>query len=429
MDIPTAESAVLASIILSGGDELDELDYLIGDDFESPWHEELFDYMREARAQGQPIDPIMLTSRFRSREAEIWSLTNYLPQSRMVEHHARIVAGHGLQRRLRAVAAGLLQIASGDPTEVSMESARLMLDRAEGPAPLRLRYASDALGALEEQLKNGTPFVPTPWPQLNQLIGGLRPGALYVIGARPGVGKSVVAAQLATEMSKYGGVAFSSLEMSETEIIGRIVSERLGIYVGKMKNADLTLKDWDLLGRHRTQITGLQIAIDDRSSVQPTEIRQFARAVQRNGSLVCIVVDYLQLMASTSKQDRHVVVSEFTRQMKIMAKELKVPVVVLSQLNRMSEQRGQDARPRLSELRESGSIEQDADVVILLSRPETEDGLDHILFDVAKNRHGPTGDALLDWHGFVSRVVDPRATPEQTAEARGARPMEGTETP
>jgi len=204
----------------------------------------------------------------------------------------------------------------------------------------------------------------------------------------------------------------------------------MNIYTTKIKNADLTLRDWDDLARHEERVTSLNIYIDDRSSVTPSDIRQHARAVSREGKLVGIVVDYLQLMASTSKQDRHVVVAEFTRQMKIMAKDLQVPVVLLSQLNRMSEQRP-DATPKLSELRESGSIEQDADVVILLSRSEQPGEENDILFDVAKNRHGPTGVVMLEWQGYVSRIVDPVgwATEPEQEQARGSRPMEGTETP
>lgn len=423
-DLPTAELGVLAAVVASEGDALDDL-ALIGADFLSPWHEELYDHMLQMRVSGEHIDQITLAARFPSRAREIWELTNHIPFAGAHQHHAALVASHGLARRLTAAAMGVMQLNPESGTAVMMERARQMIEAASGREAVKIRYASDALTALEAQLKGGAVFIPTPWPGLNDLIGGLRPGALYVIGARPGIGKSVVAAQLATEMSRHGSVAFSSLEMSEIEIIGRVVSERLGIYLGKIKNADMTLRDWDELGRNRHMVADLRIAIDDRSGVTPVEIRQFARAVDRQGKLVCVVVDYLQLMSSTSKKDRHEVVSEFTRQMKIMAKDLNIPVVLLSQLNRMSEQRV-DPTPRLSELRESGSIEQDADVVILLSRSEDDD---KITFDVAKNRHGKTGAVELEWQGYNSRVVDPTARQDDNQQAGRFRPMEGTETP
>lgn len=422
--IPSAELAVLAAVIGTGGDALDDL-ALRPDDFEDPWHEELYSHMLQLRANGEHIDQITLAAQFPSKEVDIWALTYHIPFGGAHQYHADIVASHGLARRLRAAAAGLMGVNGSMPRASMLEYARRLVDDAAGFEVAKIRYAGDVLNELEAQLKGGTNAVPTPWPGVNKLIGGLRPGALYVIGARPGIGKSVVATQLATEMSRYGSVAFSSLEMSDTEIVGRIVSERLSIYVGKIKNADLTLRDWDALAMRRHEVADLRIAIDDRSSVTPIEIRQFARAVDRQGKLVCLVVDYLQLMTSSSKQDRHVVVSEFTRQMKIMAKELKVPVILLSQLNRMSEQR-LDTKPKLSELRESGSIEQDADVVILLSRdPET----DTIIFDVAKNRHGQTGEVELQWEGHLSRVTDPTAERDSRQSQQGHyRPMEGTET-
>lgn len=205
-------------------------------------------------------------------------------------------------------------------------------------------------------------------------------------------------------------MAFASLEMSERELVARLISERLDIFVSKIKGGGvaegkMTDFDWGKIAARQGEVTGLDIAVDDRASVSSTDIRNFARSVSRHKPLAGVVVDYLQLMASTSKADRHVQVSEFSRQMKIMAKDFNVPVIILSQLNRQSENRA-DSAPKLSELRESGAIEQDADVVILLSRKAAWNGAESLVMDVAKNRHGKTDVIELAWQGEFSRAVE-----------------------
>jgi len=148
----------------------------------------------------------------------------------------------------------------------------------------------------------------------------------------------------------------------------------------------------------------LQIAIDDRSGIGPGEIRSFVRTVSRHGKLAGVVVDYMQLMTSKNKMERHNQVAEFSRQLKIMAKDFQVPVIALSQLNRNVENRA-EAQPRLSDLRESGAIEQDADVVMLLRREGTDPN-EVMVIDIAKNRHGQTGEVELAWNGVFSRVEE-----------------------
>ena len=402
-DISTAELAVLGAVIATGGEAVDDL-ALTGDDFADVRHGELFDAMRDMRGKGAHIDQLTLSERFPAQAAFIWQLTDHAPFAAAATTYAEIVAAHGMHRRMKAVAAGLLQLSPQLSAQGMVEVAQRLLDEAGLQQRSKLRFVADILPDVLERMRAADLFVPSPWPSLNKVIGGLRPGAVYVVGARPGVGKTVIAAQIAAELSKHGGVAFASLEMSQTELVGRLISERLGIFVGKVKDGTMSDRDWATIHARRGEVDGLRIAVDDRASVSPADIRQFARAVKREAGLSGVVVDYLQLMSSAAKQDRHVVVSEFSRQMKIMAKDLQVPVILLSQLNRQSEQRA-DAAPKLSELRESGAIEQDADVVILLSRhgdPRTEE----IVLDVAKNRHGTTDVVSLAWQGEMSRAVE-----------------------
>lgn len=402
-DAPTAELAVLGAVIATGGDALDDL-ALTADDFTDARHGELFDAMRTMRAEGAHVDQLTLADRFPKWAAFVWQLTDHAPFASAAASYADIVAAHGMARRMKAVAAGLMQMNPQLSAQEMVDVAQRLVDEAAGQQRSKLRFVGDILPDVLDRMKAADLFVPSPWPSLNRVIGGLRPGAVYVVGARPGVGKTVVAAQIAAELSKHGGVAFASLEMSQTELVGRLISERLGIFVGKIKDGAMTDRDWQVIASRRSEVAELKIAVDDRASVSPADVRQFARAVKREAGLSGVVVDYLQLMSSTAKADRHVVVSEFSRQMKIMAKDLHVPVVLLSQLNRQSEHRA-DAAPKLSELRESGAIEQDADVVLLLSR-SGEPPNEELVVDVAKNRHGGTHVVSLAWQGELSRAVE-----------------------
>lgn len=177
------------------------------------------------------------------------------------------------------------------------------------------------------------------------------------------------------------------------------------IEVGRVKDNAMSEKDWERFALRRRNVEDLQIAIDDRASVTASEVRRQARSVSRHGKLSGVVVDYIQLMTpENSRADRHVQVTEMSRMLKVMAKDLRVPVIVLSQLNRDLEKRS-DARPKLADLRESGAIEQDADVVILLSRENVLAG-HKMTLDIAKNRHGECGDVVLQWQGALSRAIE-----------------------
>jgi replicative DNA helicase len=248
---------------------------------------------------------------------------------------------------------------------------------------------------------------PTPWSSLNDIIGGLRPGGLYVVAARPSVGKSVVALQLARALTAKGSVAFSSLEMSESDVQIRAVSMDLRINLTRLIERRLTDNDWAKIRDRRAAWQDVPLFIDDRSGVTITDIKRFARSVHRRKPLAGLVVDYLQLMAQApgDSRPRQEFVADMSRQLKILAMEMHIPVIALSQLNRGSTQR-EDKRPAISDMRESGAIEQDADVVILLHREimgETKGDLELL---VAKNRNGSTNIAYLDFWGHYSMALD-----------------------
>jgi replicative DNA helicase len=199
-------------------------------------------------------------------------------------------------------------------------------------------------------------------------------------------------------LSRDGAVAFASLEMGRMELHKRIISIGASIPMDSTMNNTLTPAEWERLARFKEEIRP-NIAIDDRAEVSIYDIRSFARSVHRTMPLKGVIVDYLQLMSSKDNRPRHEIVAEMSRQLKILARDLEVPVIALSQLNRNSELRS-DKRPSLADLRESGAIEQDSDVVILLHQED-----DLIMLDIAKNRQGPPALVKLRWEGEYARAV------------------------
>lgn len=403
-----AENAVLAVVLATSGEALDDLTLTAADFTEPGKQGALFDAMHAEHAAGRPVDAFTLSARGDVDAAEVWALTSVTANRGSLSYYVDIVARASLRRRLATVGAKLAQIDAGLDASAVADAARGLVDEAIGTPSRKIRYVADVLPDVIARLDAKDTFVPSPWPSLNSVIGGFRPGAVYVVAARPGIGKTVIAAQCAVALAEHGHVAFSSLEMTDTELVARMISERLRINVGKIKDARMATHDWQVLADGRSELESLRIAIDDRSGVSASDVRGFARAVSRQGKLAGVVVDYLQLMVSKSRLDRHLQVAEFSRQLKIMAKDFHVPVIALSQLNRNSESSSL-ATPKLSDLRESGAIEQDADCVMLLRREgDVEDPRAQVdlVIDVAKNRHGPIGEVKLAWDGMHSRAVE-----------------------
>ncbi len=390
-------------MLATSGKILDELD-LNGDDFYDPRRGDLFDAMKEMWRRSIPVEAFTLSETRPADAADLFALTDAAVPVPSVPYYADTIKRDGLRRRLASVGARLAQFESGMDSAAVAEEARKLVDDAIGQVGQRVRFVADVLPDVIERMNAKEVFVPSPWPTLNTAIGGFRPGAVYVVAARPGMGKTVIGAQIAAELASRGNVAFSSLEMTADELVSRFVAERLSINVGRVKDARMNERDWDVFNRDREKVESLRIAIDDRSGIGASDVRMFARSVSRNGKLAGVIVDYMQLMTSRQKMDRHLQVAEFSRQLKIMAKDFQVPVIALSQLNRNSE-RSLDSVPKLSDLRESGAIEQDADVVMLLRR-EDEYPHESLIIDVAKNRHGETGEVKLHWDGQFSRATE-----------------------
>lgn len=242
-------------------------------------------------------------------------------------------------------------------------------------------------------------------------MSGLKPGGLYIVGARPAVGKSTVAASFWLDCARRAGLTalLFSLEMTRTELYHRLLASVGEVDMGRLQHRTLRTDDYDRVSKAAAHIAGLPLVVDDRPDLSVAQIRARVRAVRRRRQVGVVIVDYLGLLRpprDAPRNDRRVQVDMLSRGLKMLAKDLGVPVVVLAQLNRGPEGRASKA-PVLSDLRESGAIEQDADVVMLLHRdPDDESmGTDlHVI--VGKNRHGPQGRVTLNFRGQWSRIDD-----------------------
>ena len=254
--------------------------------------------------------------------------------------------------------------------------------------------------------------VPTGFIDLDHLTNGLHPGQMIIIAARPGMGKSTLGLDFARAASIKHGLCsvFFSLEMTKSEIVMRLLAAESGVPMSAIRKGEMNEEYWSRISSKTAQVSRAPLYIDDSPNLTMMEIRSKARRLKQRMDLKLIVIDYMQLMTSGKKvESRQLEVSEFSRQIKLLAKELELPVVALSQLNRGPESRT-DKKPMLSDLRESGSLEQDADVVILLHREDAYDKQSpragEADFIVAKHRNGATDILPVAFQGALSRFVD-----------------------
>lgn len=411
-----AEKSVLGALMLSREVIADVSEILTGAEFYQPAHETIYRTILAMVSRGEPVDAVTVGDCLK-REGELkraggdtylLDLIQTVPAPSSAPFYAEIVVKAATRRNLAAAGRKIAALASqpGDEEEL-VELARKAVDATLKSTTSTVQSFGETIDIMLGQLDEKPDLIPTPWTAVNDIIGGLRPGALYVVGARPSVGKSVIALQLAKAMTARGAVAFSSLEMSEADVQSRAVSGDLRIDLDRILRRDLTPGDWTKIRDRRASWQKVPLFIDDNSGVTLTDIKRFARSVHRRQPLAGLVVDYLQLMATPPgyQGQRHEFVSDMSRQLKILAMELKIPVVALSQLNRGSTQR-EDKMPTISDLRESGSIEQDADVVLLLHREIMGEKRGDLAMLVAKNRNGATDVAHLTFWGHYSLALD-----------------------
>jgi replicative DNA helicase len=400
-----------------------------GADFYAPKHELIYNAVLSLFGKGEPTDVIAVTDELNKSGGLVkaggadylHSLTSYVPTAANASYYAKIVSDKAILRRL--IDAGTRIAQSGYESQGEVED---LVNQAQAEVykvsslSSREDYVglSDSIEAaireIETAQKRGGEMtgVPTGFTDLDAYTHGLHPGQLVIVAARPAVGKSTFALDVARNAAIKHNQAtiFFSLEMGRAEIAMRMLSAESSIYLQYMRKGTVSEGDWTKLAAVRGRINDAPLYIDDSPNMSLVEIRAKCRRLAQQVDLKMVVIDYIQLMSSGKKvESRQQEVSEFSRALKLLAKELGLPVVALSQLNRQAEQ-AKDKRPELSHLRESGSLEQDADVVILLHRegiyekdhPRAGEA-DLIL---AKQRNGPTGTVTVAFHGQYSRFVN-----------------------
>ena len=421
-----AEQSVLGGMLLSKDAIADVVESLRASDFYKPAHETIYEAILSLYGHGSPADAITVADELKKRgeltrvggAAYLHTLIASVPTAANAQYYAEIVKEHAIMRRLIEAGTKIAQLGYANETEVDA-----LVDQAQaeiyavtdGNAKEDYVSFSEALEATMREIDansnrpDGVYGVPTDFIELDELTGGLHGGQMIVIAARPGVGKSTLALDIARSASIHHQMTtvFFSLEMSRTELAMRILSAEGKISMGRLKKGDLDTEGWTNLATLQGRIDSAPLFIDDSPNMTLMEIRAKCRRLKQRNDLKLVVLDYLQLMSSGKKvESRQQEVSEFSRSLKLLAKELDVPVIALSQLNRGSEQRT-DKRPMVSDLRESGSIEQDADMVILLHRedmynPDSE-RVGEADMIIAKHRGGPTRTIPLAFSGKYSR--------------------------
>ena len=429
----TAEQCVLGGMLLSKDAIADVVEVLRPVDFYRPAHQTVFETVIDLYGRGEPADPVTVAAEL-TRHGELarvggapylHTLIASVPTAANAGYYARIVAERAILRRLVEAGTRIVQLgygaASGHGGDVDE-----IVDRAQAAVyDVTERRTSDDYLRLEEVLQGtldeieaissrdgGMVGVPTGFKDLDELTNGLHPGQMVIVAARPSLGKSTIALDwLRSAAIKHGlpSVIFS-LEMSRNEITMRLLSAEARVPLHHMRSGTMSDEDWARLARRMGEVAEAPLFIDDSPNLTMMEIRAKARRLKQRHDLRLIVIDYMQLMTSPRKVDsRQQEVSELSRSIKLLAKELEVPVVAVSQLNRNPEQRA-DKKPQLSDLRESGAIEMDADVVLLLHREDFYEkespraGEADLI--VAKHRNGPTATVTVAFQGHYSRFVD-----------------------
>ena len=404
-----AEQALIGSILLSNGRVLDSLT-LRPEDFLSAIGEQVFRQAQEMHRRGQGIDVITVSEALPQFAVHLHQAMSDTPTASNADYYADIIAQAAIRRRLAAAASNIQAVASEPTSKLVLDDVRKQIDDALGSVTGSVTFMGDEIHETVAQIGQKAQFLESPWKNLNAIIGGFRPGGLYIVAARPGVGKTVIGLQLALHLAEQGSVAFSSLEMSRQELHKRTIAQTLDIHMAELSGQDpLAVVSQNRIKAAQDKLA-LPLAIDDRAGVSVYDIRAFARSVHHRKPLAAVVVDYVGLIqdSANGNRSRYETVTFISQQLKVLARDLNVPVIALAQLNRDVENR-KEQKPLLSDLRDSGSLEQDADVVILLKRDLLADK-NKISLDVAKNRHGETKTFDLGFQGEFSRATNHQIT-------------------
>lgn len=428
-DLETEET-VLGSIMLDQDALSDIVDVLKPEHFYDRRNGAIYSVMLDLYDQNAPIDILTVTNALAKSGAidevggknHVAALTQKVASSAFIEYHSKIVVQKFLLRELIRIASDMQRKSfeeSEDVVELIDSSENELFMISEGSIKKNVVPVSEVLRASVEQITRnsqrpeGVNGVPSGFTELDKVTNGWQPSDLVIVAARPSMGKTAFVLSMARNMAveHNRAVAFFSLEMSSTQLVNRLIASECEIPADTLRSGRLTDTQWTMLDQRLKGLTTSKLFIDDTPSISILELKSKCRRLVKEHDLQIIIIDYLQLMSGGKAASRELEVANISRSLKALAKELNVPILALSQLNRSVESRGKDKRPQLSDLRESGSIEQDADIVVFIHRPEyyglTEmpdgspaQGKAEII--LAKHRNGAVGSVVLE---FVSQYA------------------------
>ena len=431
-----AEQSVLGAVLRSAEAADLVFDGLEAADFYAPQHRMVFTAMRGLYDDHQPIDTMTVSDRMRragelekaggvGQVARLWDL---VPSAANVGYYLDVVAEHSVRRRLAAAAGRVTELAGDLDAEIEValdEAERAVLAVADRNTGKGLAAIGSHLTAVLEQIESlegadGVTGLTTGLIDLDRKLGGLQPATLTVVAGRPGMGKSALSANIAAHAARnHGPVAYFSLEMSDSEIAVRLLSAEARVDSSNLRTS-LGGDAWQRIVTAAARLYQLPLHTDSTARTV-TDMRAKCRRLRRQGGLALVVVDYMQLMSGRNRENRQQEIADISLNLKGLARELDVPVIAVSQLNRAVEHRG-DKRPQLGDLRESGAIEQDADTVLMIYRDDhynpasDQAGTAEIL--VVKQRAGPTGTVRVTFTGKYTRFDNLAAAPPPATQRR-----------
>lgn len=426
-----AEMSVLGGMMLSKDAIADVIEILRATDFYRPAHASVYDVVVKLFGRGDPADAVTVGAELKRKgELErigglpyLHTLVATVPTAANAAYYAGIVREQAQLRSLVEVGTRIVQL--GYTTDGADVEGLVNLAQSEVFAVSEQRNSTNyvtleqVVPELYEELERnanrdgGLDGVPTGFAELDAKLNGLRAGQMIIIAARPGGGKSTLAMDICRSCAVHNNkaAAYFSLEMNRTELSMRLLAAESRVFLDRMIKGELESRDWQEIARTLDKISQAPLIVDDSPNMTMGEIRAKSRRMKQQFDIQLIVIDYLQLLTSGGKsvESRQQEVSEFSRSIKLLAKELEIPIVAVAQLNRDSEKRN-DKRPQVADLRESGSLEQDADVVLLIHREDMfnenteKQGMADII--IGKQRSGPTGIVELAFQGHFSRFAE-----------------------
>ncbi len=422
-----AERALLCSLFLDNSRIGEVLEIISEDDFFDEKNSSIFKILKELYADGIPFDFITVTNAIKEKGLEgkvpndyVLGLTEFLPAPANTKYYAEIIKKKAILRRLISMSSEIATICYEEPEDIEevLNIAEKRLFDIVSSKAIRYRSAeelSDDLIEYLESLKNRKTVitgVPSGFKDLDSMTNGFQEGDLIVIAGRPGMGKTSLAVNIALNASlNYGRkIGIFTLEMSARQLALKMIASLSGVDMRKLRTGFFEGGEWDMVVRAIDKLKNAKIYIDETSLLTSIDIRTKARKLKMEKDIDLLIIDYLQLIeGKSSSVNRTQQISEISRSLKILAKELNIPVIALSQLNRAVESR-EDKRPTPADLRESGSIEQDADIIMLLYRDEVynkntkEGGVAEI--NIAKQRNGPQGVVKLQFESRIATFRD-----------------------